>query len=586
MKRQYKILFILAIMLLPALIANAQTEGYVHIPAGKRFIQIDGVPVDASGKIDTALIRTQNDIIWRTIRDDIPNRSIGDGTVYVLKRNHVYIQTNIIQYTAAAYPFTLHIRGEDGPGRLPLILHDNPTGGNGSNFLQSNQNTILENFEWDGQCADGPIANRAVDFRGANTRVIVKGCRFVNDRAGSLTVEATGNGIKLYVYDCLLGNSGHFISQGGNGRALDIRINAANGPLDTVIFKNCTMYNLTDRIVRNMNDAIVNYMELDHNTIINNQGYHGGMQFGNTKVGVITNNIFANPMTFGNRKARVPGSGNDIRGEQQQADNDFAIITHNGTNRIPTFETTGVTMRNNNIFFEKEFLDLFAAHPEMFETPTVRVASDAVRQYLVGGQAAESAMSFTEVLDFDYNDGDHLGSVSSYKDMVEVTKAYIKNPGEGEFPYNWSRIYPGEWNAKYSTSLNSYRAADGGYPLGDLNWFPSDKADWLTNPTAKSAVKSAAEIPVGIEIARAYPNPFLSDSKIDYTLHNDQSVEISIYNYLGQKVKTLMSGNMQQGTYQVTWDGKDNNGNTQPVGVYQFVIKGSTGQVSAKLMKN
>ena len=583
MKKQYKLLSILAITFLSAQFANAQTEGYVSIPTGKRMVPIDGVLVDATGKYDTVQLRTQYDIIFKTINNDAPNRTVGDGTVYVLKRNHVYIQANMISLTAAAYPFVLHIKGEDGPGRMPLILHDNPTGGNGNNFIRSEQNTILEGFEWDGQAADGPIANRAMDFRGKDTRVIIKGCRFVNDRAGSITIESTGNGLKLYVYDCTLGNSGHYISQGGNGRVLDIRIAVANGPLDTVVFKNNTMYNLTDRVIRSMNGSIVNYMELDHNTILNSQGYHGCMQFGDTREGVVTNNIFANAMTFGNRLSPLPGNASNIRGEQQQEDKAFAIVSHNGTFNNPNLDVIGVTMRNNNIFFEQEFLDIFAAHPDFFETPDVRAASNAVRQYLTGG--TEAQMSFMERLPFDYNDDDHLGTVSSYKDMVEVTKAFVANSGTAEFPENWSRIYPVEWNAVYPTSFTSYTAADGGYPLGDLNWFPQDKSKWLTNPGSKAAVKSA-EVPVGIEINRAYPNPFLSEAAIDYTLLNDQFVEISIYNYIGQKVKTIMSGNMKQGTFQIKWDGKDNNGNTQPVGVYQFVIKGTTGQASTKLLKN
>ena len=576
MKKRYIIFLILAVTSFSVLITNAQTEGYISIPTGKRIVEINGVLVDAAGKYDTTQLRLTYDAIYRAIRDDVPNRTAGDGTVYVLKRNHVYIQTNMIDFQTIP---DIHIRGEEGAGRMPLILHDNPNGGNGNNFIRSYQNTIFENFEWDGQAADGPIANRAMDFRGANTRVIVKGCRFVNDRAGSLTIEATGNGIKLYVYDCLLGNSGHYISQGGNGRALDIRINAANGPLDTVIFKNCTMYNLTDRVIRNMNASIVNYMELDHNTVLNSQGYHGCMQFGNTRKGVVTNNIFANALTFGNRFATLPGNTNSIRGEQQQADKAFAIVTHNGKNQSSTLDIIGVTMRNNNIFFEQEFLDVFAANPTIFETPNVRAASDAVRQYLVEGTEAE--MSFTEKLAFDYNDGDHLGSVSSYKDMVEVTKAFVAKSTTSEFPENWSRIYPYEWNAVYPTSSRSYSAADKGYPLGDLNWFPSDKAKWLTGVTKAPPMDGSSNIGIN----QAYPNPFPIELTVNYSLPSDQSIEIGIYNAMGQKVRIIKCGYLKQGTYNVTWDGKGNNGDVQPGGIYFIQITGSSGHADTKVIK-
>ena len=251
MKRINKVILFLTLALLALQTGNAQNK-YKQIPTPKRTVVIEGIPVDAEGRYDTAVFNRKKDIIFTTIKNDAPNRTLGDGTVYVLKRNHVYLVGSIIDQPN----LDIYIKGEDGPGRLPLLLHYKPNNQN-VNFLKGYQNTYLENFEFEAMNSDGTYANRAIDFRGYGKTVIVKGLRLQSDRGGGLTIEAGGLGLKIYIYDCVIGNGGHHIAQGGNGRALDIRVDNASGWIDTVVFKNNTVYNLTDRIVRSMG-AVVN----------------------------------------------------------------------------------------------------------------------------------------------------------------------------------------------------------------------------------------------------------------------------------------------------------------------------------------
>ena len=51
-----------------------------------------------------------------------------------------------------------------------------------------------------------------------------------------------------------------------------------------------------------------------------------------------------------------------------------------------------------------------------------------------------------------------------------------------------------------------------------------------------------------------YPNPFNPKTVISYQLPVISDVDLSIYNILGQKVVTLVSGKKQAGKYQVEWD--------------------------------
>jgi hypothetical protein len=70
-----------------------------------------------------------------------------------------------------------------------------------------------------------------------------------------------------------------------------------------------------------------------------------------------------------------------------------------------------------------------------------------------------------------------------------------------------------------------------------------------------------------------YPNPFNPQTKIEYYLFEESEVELSIYNALGQKVKTLIDQHQIPGGKEVFWDGKDDKGNEVSSGIYFYKLK-------------
>jgi hypothetical protein len=66
--------------------------------------------------------------------------------------------------------------------------------------------------------------------------------------------------------------------------------------------------------------------------------------------------------------------------------------------------------------------------------------------------------------------------------------------------------------------------------------------------------KLSAIIPLEYALGKNYPNPFNPKTIINYELPITNEVELSIYNLIGQKVQTLVSGRQQAGYYQVEWD--------------------------------
>lgn len=71
-----------------------------------------------------------------------------------------------------------------------------------------------------------------------------------------------------------------------------------------------------------------------------------------------------------------------------------------------------------------------------------------------------------------------------------------------------------------------------------------------------------------------YPNPFNPSTTIEYTLPIASKISISIYNVIGQEVANLVQlQDKSAGTYQVTWNGLDNNGNKVASGTYFYSMR-------------
>jgi len=77
-------------------------------------------------------------------------------------------------------------------------------------------------------------------------------------------------------------------------------------------------------------------------------------------------------------------------------------------------------------------------------------------------------------------------------------------------------------------------------------------------------------VPLSTSLKSAYPNPFNPTTNIAYDIVNPSNVLIEIYNFKGQKVRTLVNSFHNQGQFSVVWDGKDSNNTTCSTGVYFY----------------
>ena len=68
---------------------------------------------------------------------------------------------------------------------------------------------------------------------------------------------------------------------------------------------------------------------------------------------------------------------------------------------------------------------------------------------------------------------------------------------------------------------------------------------------------SVEELPTALKLKQNYPNPFNPKTKITFVLNESDFVTLSIYDLQGRHIKTLASGDYNQGSYDKYWDAID-----------------------------
>lgn len=101
----------------------------------------------------------------------------------------------------------------------------------------------------------------------------------------------------------------------------------------------------------------------------------------------------------------------------------------------------------------------------------------------------------------------------------------------------------------------------------------------VTDPNAVSVKKDDSKKAEIINLNQNYPNPFNPQTVIDYKLPKSEKIEISVYNTLGQKVKTLINKRQIAGNHSVSFDGSEFTS-----GIYFYTLKTKEATISKKMI--
>jgi hypothetical protein len=150
--------------------------------------------------------------------------------------------------------------------------------------------------------------------------------------------------------------------------------------------------------------------------------------------------------------------------------------------------------------------------------------------------------------------------------MENDLAGYIVYWGTAAGRYNDSK-----WNDKQTKCVIN------GLKNGVRYYFTITALDIWGNESASSREASAwaGEIQPApqIRLENNYPNPFNPGTFIEFDLPEKQYIALVVFNTLGQKIKVLESGVLEQGHHSAYWNGLDESGLPVSSGIYYYQLK-------------
>ena len=93
-----------------------------------------------------------------------------------------------------------------------------------------------------------------------------------------------------------------------------------------------------------------------------------------------------------------------------------------------------------------------------------------------------------------------------------------------------------------------------------------------------------AGLPDKFALHQNYPNPFNPSTTISFDLPLGGDVSVTVWNLLGEKVRTLHSGQMNPGRHTVVFDGRNGSGAPLATGIYLYRLDAESYTKTRKML--
>ncbi len=512
--------------------------------------------------------------------DTTENHGIPANRVYVLKRGGVYLNTEIFNVPAGS---DMRLRAEEGPGAKPVIFqYPTGTGANpqrppGNLFVLQGGSLSMQNLTVSGYFE--PVDTNFNNVQGGlvnttqpGSSIIVDSCILTNINGQHLRTGAAS--VKVQVTNSIFANMGALSTSNlGAGKAIDLR----EVSCDSLILVNNTFVNYQDRVVRHYNFSNpaagtggLTYTRIDHNTFVNGMGFHGLLSLGNVGSKVeITNNLFQDAFACGEDTGDATRSVEWANtGEKYPNGNSRMSWVFSAPN-----DTTVWVIKNNYY--------VISDSGQAYLNDFTLTENTPLSWHINSRIGADSAAAFKET-SVGLNNIPRLmtNEMRWYRapgggNMTKNTPSSLWNSATDDMDRRGYLYFEDSLDCSYANSASIYTAADKGFPVGDLNWFPDKKAQWLTTPVREK--QSGMSLTFSLD--QNYPNPFNPTTRISFTLKDAGITRLVVFNVLGQKVADLVSGRMQPGYHEVEF-----NATTLSSGVYVYRLESNGSSIVKKML--
>lgn len=445
-----------------------------------------------------------------------------ENTVYVLERDGYYLTNGTISNDG----WPLRIKAADGTGARPIIMPAVIEGGESAYPFKPEGDFYATGLYITNMDQGNALLSRIFRTGADGIRLVIDDCHL--DYASQAALRIDNEELKIYITNSIISNIGE-MSSPDNGRAIDDRGN----DIDTLVLRNNTFYNITMTVLRD-GGGIINYCKVDQNTLLNIAQY--GFHFGEAAEAYFTNNLVINAGFIGK---------SDERGI---VDVEPLLIdsSNSGDQQIIVFE-------NNNFYLDQALInalpDTVSRVPNFDSTTTALLA-----QFSTGKNHIEESIQFTEspTLPTDV--------ITIYYDnsVASVDKKNMDDGGGG--PDMGVVAVQSPFDFKYANTFQSYTASTAGAQLGSLTWFG----------ILVGVPNEFEEIPETYNLSQNYPNPFNPETQIQYIIPKENHVRLTIYNSVGQEIRTLVNDFQAAGSHKITWNGVNNFGQKVTSGIYFY----------------
>jgi len=482
-------------------------------------------------------------------KDTLANGSrINPNRRYRLERGKVYVLNGQMTFRHDLYLIADNDNPKN-PVRPPMIVNGKlPDGSN--NLIQialmtNNTKAIFKNIFFQGVTPGTPPKadddNNAISLSADTCSVTLDGCVFNAEGANCLIIWGKHN--KLYIKNNIFRNGVRPHPFKGQ-----IIANSSGLSQDTVIITNNTVFNCNSYFWC-PNIVVVNYEKLEHNTIYTSMV---NTLFSPWMVNAeIKSNIFYSMLSYGQKQEEVTGSWYDWAGSLSSIisitkASAFQLGQHGFTEKGRKIEVS-----NNAYFWPQKIKDNWVSKR--------LIASDSWMNTRTAGFFADNTnypyLSETNNLNIDpqFNTAMEKSVIDSVifwvNNFRDNNKSTYRNYNVGS-----TNILLPTWPLPEKLAYSNDQlmtAGHDGLPLGDLNWFPTAKAQWelLNKSTSVQNIKSNPNFRLS-----NYPNPTSELTTFTFKLTECGNIQLRIFNLEGRQLESVLSGKYDAGTHRVEYN--------------------------------
>jgi hypothetical protein len=115
----------------------------------------------------------------------------------------------------------------------------------------------------------------------------------------------------------------------------------------------------------------------------------------------------------------------------------------------------------------------------------------------------------------------------------------------------------GTVDGKGTTTIKTYYSFEDNDLTSDKRYYRLKQVDYNGTYSYSSIVKVDLGIPAEYNLSHNYPNPFNPTTTIEYTIPQRGGVKLTIFNPLGEEVKTLVNETKEPGNYEIKFNADD-----------------------------